>query len=106
MRKTVCSTTVAMVMCFCSSAWAVTVEGVWKYTTDQPDKGWNLPGFEENKNCPWKSGKGGFGKVGTPGGRVSTLWRTPDIWMRTTYSPPKGLDLKKLSLEVCHDEDF
>jgi len=106
-RKTACLTILVIIMWFCSLARAVTVESVWKYTTDKPPAGWNLPGFEDNENCPeWKSGKGGFGKVGTPGGRVATIWRTPDIWMRSTYVPPKGLDLGKLSLEVCHDEDF
>jgi len=79
---------------------------VWKYTTVDPGQGWNTPGFQENKNCPWKSGKAGFGRVGKPADRVKTPWKTPDIWMRSTYVLPKGLDLAKLSIEACHDEDF
>jgi hypothetical protein len=106
MRKTICFVFTVAVVWFCSASYAASVGGMWRYTTDAPEEGWNLPGFEENKNCPWKSGQAGFGRVGKPADRVKTPWKTPDIWMRTTYTPPKGLDLSKLSLEICHDEDF
>ena len=106
MRKTICLTIAATVMWFCSAARAVSVGSTWQYTTVDPGRGWNMPGFQENKNCPWKSGKAGFGRVGKPADRVKTPWKTPDIWMRATYVLPKGLDLAKLSIEACHDEDF
>jgi len=51
-------------------------------------------------------GRGGFGTPGTPGGRIGTLWNTPDIWLRGEYVLEKDQDVEKLSLEVCHDEDF
>ena len=93
-----------VLLCLCAISHAMTIEGTWRYTTTDPGKGWARPGAKEGKD--WKTGKAGFGKVGTPGGRVKTLWRSPDIWMRGQYILPKGQDVAKLSLEVCHDEDF
>ncbi len=105
MRKTICLTIAAAVLCFCAGSYAASVGGAWRYTTVDPGAGWNKPGFVENADCPWKTGRAGFGRVADRT-RVKTPWSTPDIWMRSTYTPPKGADLGKLSLEVCHDEDF
>ena len=79
-------------------------DAVWKYTTSDPGKGWETPGGE--CQVAWKNGTGGFGKKGTPGGTVRTTWTTPDIWMLCDYVLAKDQDVAKLSLEVCHDEDF
>ena len=104
MRKTICLAAITMAIWFCSTAQAVSVGGTWRYTTEKPADGWNMPGAKDDAS--WKSGKAGFGRVGKPADRVKTPWTTPDIWMRGSYVPPKGLDVGKLSLEVCHDEDF
>jgi len=101
------STAAAMLLCFASICHAVTIEGTWRYTTADPGKGWTQGQLKDPKDCPqWKRGKGGFGMPGTPGGRIHTHWGTPDIWMRSTYVLKKGTDASRLSLEVCHDEDF
>ncbi len=76
----------------------------WKYTTNKPGKGWDKPGGE--CQVEWKTGEGGFGKKGTPGGTIRTTWTTPDIWMLGEYVLKEDQDVTKLSLEVCHDEDF
>jgi len=104
MRKTAYLAVVATVLCFQAVGGALTIESEWQYTTVDPGTGWMLP--DAKLADGWKTGQAGFGKVGTPGGRVKSTWRTPDIWLRTTYVMPKGLDASKLSLEVCHDEDF
>jgi hypothetical protein len=58
---------------------------VWKYTLAKPTAGWIGKGFNDSK---WKSGKGGFGTKGTPGiGKLGTVWKTKDIWMRRTFNP-------------------
>jgi len=96
--------TVAILLSLFAVDRAPAIEHIWQYTTEQPCTGWEKPGAAE---CDaWKSGEGGFGKVGTPGGRVKTIWNTPDIWMRGEYVLEKDQDVGKLSLEVCHDEDF
>ncbi len=82
-------------------AWSATVpDKPWSYTTQRPASGWERPGFDDSK---WKTGPGGFGQRSTPGSRVGTTWRTPDIWLRQT------IDLKKLpakpALYLYHDED-
>ncbi len=104
MRRTACLAVAATLLCLQSVAHALTIGSTWRYTTTDPGKGWARPNAKEGKG--WQTGKAGFGKVGTPGGRVQTLWRTPDVWMRAEYVLPKGQDVGKLSLEVCHDEDF
>ena len=93
----------ATLLCL-ATARAVAVEDIWRYTTKDPGKGWQQPGAKEGP--AWKTGKAGFGKHGTPGGRVRSIWRTPDIWMRREAVVGKATDISKLSLEICHDEDF
>lgn len=83
---------------------AAAVEDTWQYTTTDPGEGWQRP---EAPACAlWKTGKAGFGTQGTPGGRIQTLWNTPDIWLRGEYVLAKDRDVAQLSLEICHDEDF
>jgi cytochrome c553 len=90
--------------CLCTTARALTVGATWHYTTDDPGKDWATL---DPQSCEgWKTGKGGFGKKGTPGGTINTEWRTSDIWMRAEFHLKKGTDVGKLSLEVCHDEAF
>ena len=72
--------------------------------TTELGEGWQKPDAPRGKT--WKTGKGGFGKPNTPGGRIHTLWKTPDIWLRGEYVLATDQDVAELSLEVCHDEDF
>jgi len=80
------------------------VEDTWQYTTSDPGEGWERPAAELCER--WKTGKAGFGTPGTPGGRIQTVWNSPDVWLRGEYVLKKDQDVAKLSLEVCHDEDF
>ena len=45
-------------------------------------------------------------RMALPAAGSKPLWNTPDIWLRGEYVLPKEQDVAKLSLEVCHDEDF
>jgi hypothetical protein len=74
---------------------------LWRYTFGKPPDGWPAAGFDDSR---WKEGRGGFGEYGTPGGVVGTLWKTPDIWLRRSFT----LGEKKLShphLLMHHDDD-
>jgi Glycosyl hydrolases family 2, sugar binding domain/Glycosyl hydrolases family 2, TIM barrel domain/Glycosyl hydrolases family 2 len=73
----------------------------WRYTTDQPADGWEKPDFSD---ASWKEGAGGFGEPSTPGSKVRTTWKTPDIWLRRTIELPSD-KLAGLALNIHHDED-
>ena len=72
----------------------------WRYTLRDPGDGWQQPEFDDTA---WKEGFGGFGTRMTPGSRVSTTWRTKDIWLR------QAVELTTLpenpALYMHHDED-
>jgi hypothetical protein len=73
----------------------------WRYTTEKPADNWFTVDFNASG---WKSGTSGFGEPSTPGSRVNTNWKTPDIWLRRTFdvqAVPEG----ELRLRVHHDED-
>ena len=104
MRRAAYPPVVATLLCLWAVGQSAAVEDTWQYTTADPGEGWQQP---DTGPCEqWKTGKAGFGTPGTPGGLVQTVWRTPDIWMRGQYVLEKDQDVGKLSLEVCHDEDF
>jgi hypothetical protein len=73
----------------------------WRYTLKKPEGKWFLAGYDDSG---WKEGVGGFGTKGTPGAVVRTEWKTDDIWIRRTFSLPKG-PFKNMYLYVHHDED-
>jgi hypothetical protein len=73
----------------------------WRYTTEKPAEGWEKSEFSD---ASWKEGPGGFGEPTTPGSKVRTTWKTPDIWLRRTIELPSG-PLDGLSLNIHHDED-
>ncbi len=75
----------------------------WRSTTGKPQKGWQSPKFDDSK---WQVASGGFGRRGTPGGRIKTQWHTRDIWLRRTFDLPAEALGKKMAFNVCHDEDF
>jgi hypothetical protein len=73
----------------------------WRYTTDEPRRGWYRAGFSDSD---WQEGKGGFGTEGTPGAVIGTEWNTPGIWMRRTFELA-GTELNNPQLLIHHDED-
>ena len=73
----------------------------WRYTTEKPAEGWEKADFDD---ASWKEGKGGFGEPTTPGSKVGTNWKTPDIWLRRTIDVPAG-KIDSLALVMHHDED-
>src|SRR5206468_2834714 len=73
----------------------------WRYTTDKLAEGWEKADFDD---ASWKEGPGGFGEPTTPGSKVRTNWKTPDIWLRRTIDLPSG-KLDGLALNIHHDED-
>ncbi len=84
----------------CSYALGQTIVDECRYSTHQPTEGWEKTEFDHSN---WKRGFGGFGRYDTVGGRVATLWKTPDIWIR------KSIELKERiespALLIFHDDD-
>jgi hypothetical protein len=74
----------------------------WFYTTEAPADGWNA-----SDTPSWKKGLGGFGTAMTPNTTVKTEWRTPDIWIKKTFtlSAADVRDASWLVLDLYHDED-
>lgn len=72
----------------------------WSYTTAKPDDEWREVGY---LNKSWFKGLSGFGAAHPPGSVIRTEWKTPEIWMRTTF----GLTTlpESLILQIHHDED-
>jgi hypothetical protein len=80
---------------------AETQPATWRYVTAKPADGWEQPGFDD---AAWTSAASGFGEPTTPGSKVNTIWKTPDIWLRRTFEikeKPAG----ELRLRIHHDED-
>jgi hypothetical protein len=73
----------------------------WRYMFEKPAADWFKPGFDDSS---WKEGSGGFGTKGTPGSKVRTEWKTPDIWLRRDVTLPEGMSGEPL-LYMHHDED-
>ncbi len=73
---------------------------VWEYTTDKPSDDWHEVGFV---NKSWYKARSGFGHGNPPGSVANTEWKTPEIWMRTSF----GLETlpDSLVLDIHHDED-
>jgi hypothetical protein len=72
----------------------------WSYTTEKPSDDWRDVGFV---NKSWFKARSGFGHGRPPGSVETTEWKTPEIWMRTTF----GLETlpDSLVLDIHHDED-
>ncbi|MEM9481089.1 MAG: sugar-binding domain-containing protein [Verrucomicrobiota bacterium] len=79
---------------------SVADEPNWRFTLDDPGKGWQKPDFDDSF---WKEAPGGFGTRNTPGVKVKTEWTTKNIWLRQTleFEKPPG----NPTLLVFHDED-
>ena len=72
----------------------------WNYSTEKPTDDWFEVGFDHSK---WDSGKGGFGREGTPRSKVNTKWHTSDIWLRKDFR--LAAIPKSLRISLHHDED-
>ncbi|MEQ1841681.1 MAG: DUF1549 and DUF1553 domain-containing protein, partial [Verrucomicrobiales bacterium] len=72
----------------------------WSYTTVKPDDDWRDIGYV---NKSWFKGVSGFGAANPPGSVIRTEWKTPEIWMRTSFGL-KALP-ESLILDIHHDED-
>jgi hypothetical protein len=80
---------------------AETAPAEWRYTTTAPPPGWEQPDFDADE---WTMAMSGFGEPSTPGAKVQTAWKSPDIWLRRTFEitePPRG----EVRLRIHHDED-
>jgi len=73
----------------------------WRYTTSEPNEGWQQADFNDSN---WQTGQGGFGTKGTPGAVVRTEWKGPDIWIRRTFEL-KDTKLSQPQLVIHHDEN-
>jgi len=73
----------------------------WRYTTTAPGQDWMTEAFDDGA---WMSGIGGFGAMDTRFAKVGTEWKTPDIWLRSTFDGPEAAPVNP-HLRVFHDED-
>jgi hypothetical protein len=74
---------------------------VWRYTTEVPGENWMRPDYNDEN---WQTGEGGFGEPSTPGSNVRTEWKSPDIWLRRTFTLTRD-ELPRLIVRIHHDED-
>lgn len=72
----------------------------WSYLERKPSQDWIEVGYNDQD---WQSGFGGFGTKGTPGSNVRTVWKSKDIWLRTTFR--LAAIPKTLRMTLHHDED-
>ena len=72
----------------------------WRYTVNDPGKGWEAADHDDSA---WKQGKSGFGRIKLPATRVNTPWATPDIWLRRAFE--LGAAPRRATLRIFHDED-
>jgi len=73
----------------------------WRYTTTRPTGEWSNPQYDDSA---WKTGPGGFGRPGTPRGPVGTVWDTPTIWLRRTFTLG-AWTYENPMLRIYHDEE-
>jgi hypothetical protein len=74
----------------------------WRYTTALPGDDWMKPGFDDSS---WKEGSGGFGTPRTPHTVATTLWNSPDIWLRRNIDLPAPLPDGEIQAWIHHDEE-
>lgn len=76
-------------------------KAMWRYTINEPGKGWEMQGFDDSK---WEQGPAGFGMFGTPPQPVGTQWSSGDIWLRRIFriegEPPSYPHFR-----IWHNED-
>lgn len=74
----------------------------WAYVNENPGEGWKANKFDD---ASWTRAVGGFGTDETPGIRVRTAWKSPEIWLRTVVDLPKIQADDVVQLRIFHDED-
>ncbi len=72
----------------------------WRLQADAAPADWAMPGFDDSG---WRSGRGGFGRAGTPGARIGTRWHDGEIHLRTRFALT-ALP-RNLVLSLHHDDD-
>lgn len=80
------------------------VSQAWKYSFTTPPPTWRQKNFADSK---WRTGRGGFGTRNTPHtGKVGTVWKTSDIWMRRTFNLGQltAAEVAKIGVRDYHDE--
>lgn len=70
------------------------------YTFDKPAGGWEKLSFDD---ASWRKGKAAFG---TDGRRLSTPWKTKDIWIRRVFNLSEDLSGETIFLRYSHDDVF
>jgi hypothetical protein len=72
-----------------------------RYTFTKPAEGWEKPDF---KDSDWAEGKAAFGTKGSTD--LTTLWESPDIWVRREFDFDGEQVKKGLILVYSHDDDI
>ncbi|NDV82829.1 glutaminase domain-containing protein [Bacteroides sp. 51] len=72
-----------------------------RYTFDKPADGWDNLSFNDSA---WRKGKAAFGTDG--GKRLSTEWKTKDIWIRRVFDLNEDLTQEAIYLRYSHDDVF
>lgn len=73
----------------------------WRYTTTNPGPEWVKPEFDQSK---WEMGNGTFGNKPKSAINPSTVWNTPEIWLRLQFEYSPALN-SRLVLSVFHDNE-
>ena len=81
---------------------ALSGQQFWEYTFENPGADWFKPEFKED--AAWQKGASGFGTAFTRGSRVQTIWDTPNIWLRKTFTL-NAEDFSRARLQLHHDKD-
>lgn len=74
----------------------------WRFTTEEPAKGWASAQFDDGD---WRKGQSGFGRRRTPGARVGSEWTERHIWLRRKFKLKESVAPTDLQLYIYHDED-
>jgi mono/diheme cytochrome c family protein len=73
----------------------------WNYLDVEAPEGWATPGFDDSA---WPISVGGFGRPGTPGGKINHEWTNDVLHLRTTFRLEEIP--QDLTLTFHHDEDI
>lgn len=80
-----------------------TYEPLFAYTESQPEDNWTRADYDASA---WKRGEAGFSSEEVKGSttrHLGTLWTSPSLWLRKTFSAGKRTG--NLALRVAHDGD-
>lgn len=80
-----------------------TYEPLFAYTETKPTGDWTKTSYDASN---WKKGETGFSSEEVKGSttrHLGTLWTSPSLWLRKTFSADKQVD--NLALRVAHDGD-